>query len=169
MAKKQVVYVFLHIPKTGGTTFFRQVHENLKPGEPLNLSRRVGEKPLGKRPIEVRKKAKFLSGHATYYGIHRFIPNKIPRYIVIIRDPAERAISSYNYEMKNKQWVPFGKWYKVQIKDEMTHMLDRKFRGKDTVRVSTPYFLFYIFEKLPLAPVRKRVMAQAFLRKFNYL
>ncbi len=67
-----------------------------------------------------REKAKFISGHAAYYNLHKLVPNKKPRFLTLVRDPAERLISLYNKQMSfDKIKIPFEKWYASRRKHEM--------------------------------------------------
>lgn len=126
------LYVFLHVPKTGGGTFNQHLKKNLKKefARPLEIINNQKDK----------NKVKIISSHDTYYRTHKLISNRKPRYIVFIRDPAERIVSAYNYSMNNfseKDLVSFNKWYKTQINNEMCRFLDRKLKGKTGIQVSS--------------------------------
>jgi hypothetical protein len=134
---QKILWIFLHLPKTGGTTFSDQVKKHLKKEEVIDTS----QMRYNLADSEIREsKVKVILGHATYYGIHKMFPGKTPRYFVFLRDPAERFVSSYNFEMRTKKGenTPFNEWYNSQLKDEMTYFLDMKFRGKEGVKANLP-------------------------------
>ncbi|KKQ08831.1 MAG: hypothetical protein US19_C0019G0016, partial [Candidatus Daviesbacteria bacterium GW2011_GWB1_36_5] len=75
--QKNILWIFLHVPKTGGTTFSDQIKANFKPEEVIDTSQtRYGISKQADR--SKLKNVKALLGHATYYGIHKFFPGKIP-------------------------------------------------------------------------------------------
>lgn len=108
-------YFFLHISKTGGTTFTKHITGNLKKEEYIELSsqslgladevnnyKRIESAAytyIEKMSKERLKKVKFVYGHLLPYGLHKFFPKK-PRYITIVRNPVERVVSNYNYLLK---------------------------------------------------------------------
>ena len=82
--------VFMHIPKTGGTTIFNLLSKHFKPSEICGIRHNTLEKltDLGKYRL-------FL-GHYSFEAINKYIPgDKI--LITFMRDPIERAISEYYF------------------------------------------------------------------------
>jgi len=143
---KNILWIFLHLPRTGGNTLIEAIRKRI-PKEEVFLSSVVRYE---KNPKKLDKnKVRFMLGHATYYGMHKFIPNKYPRYFAFLRDPAERLVSHYNAKMQNEEKkISFDKWYKNQIKNEMVHILDLKLKGSGATRIKTPNILFPILRKL---------------------
>lgn len=98
------VWVFIHLPKTGGTTVNGHFRQHLRWDETFihlaewgnRYRKATNRKPLEERPLEERSRIEVLSGHHAYYGIHRWVPNKVGRYFTIVRDPAQRCVSRYN-------------------------------------------------------------------------
>jgi len=124
-----IVWIFLHLHKTGGTTFsghlrkffeWDKEHIDIGPGG-RHFRWKHHKKPFEKRPLKERNKAKIITGHFTYYGIHTLMPDKEPRYITFLRDPAKRIVSSYNHfeytRFKNKNPKSFISWYKSITKN----------------------------------------------------
>lgn len=110
--KKDYLYIFAHVPKTGGTSYAKFLKKNLKADEILVLDyKKLGVDPdsgedldykkivfdyLSKIPLKKRSKIKLLTGHIVPYGVHKFFSQK-SRYVTLLRDPVERVISLYNY------------------------------------------------------------------------
>ena len=145
--EKKILWIFLHLPKTGGTTFSEHIINNFKPEEILSTS----ELRYDSINPEIKKdKIKFILGHASYYGIHKMFPGRVPRYIVFLREPAERFVSGYNFEMRTKKGenISFWRWYDSQTKNEMVHFLDMKYRGKEGTRINLPKATFKLHMKI---------------------
>lgn len=96
--------LFLHIPKTGGTTFNHILYQNFAHSEQFKIN------PVDKKVsfdlynvLSDRKKdrIKLFRGHF-YYGIHDKLDISNYRYVTIVRDPVKRIISHYFYS-KNFQ------------------------------------------------------------------
>ncbi len=144
--KSNDLWIFLHPPRTGGNTIIETIIKEY-PKEEIYLPSvtRYQKNPETFNPNKVR----FMLGHATYYGMHKLVPNKNPKYFVVLRDPAERLISHYNAKMQNEQnKIPFDKWYKNQIKNEMVHVLDLKYNGSPSTRINTPNMFMPLIRKL---------------------
>ena len=115
-ARRAPLYIFLHIPKCAGTTFRHHVEHNLKEGEfvffyvgdyfdvremkrkyfTCTKRRKEIDSYLSCLTCEQKARVKILYGHHVYYGIHRFFPDREPRYVTFIRHPLGRMLSLYN-------------------------------------------------------------------------
>jgi hypothetical protein len=90
--------VFLHIPKTAGSTLNSIITRQYRARDIYSIDgKRVMEsmeefKQLPKNELE---KIKLLRGHM-YFGLHEYLPMP-STYITIFREPIERAISTYYY------------------------------------------------------------------------
>lgn len=130
---KDKLWIFLHLPKTGGTTFNGHLYKNFKWDEELILLNAWGEDyrreksklPFHERHLEERQKVKVIGGHNTYYGIHALVPGKEPRYITFLRDPAERCVSLYNYRRSKYLNVGFEDWYRDYFNNESKNSMSR--------------------------------------------
>lgn len=143
---KKKLWIFLHPPRTGGGTLLNILLLKVPKDEILSTSVIRYQKNPEKFDS---KKIRFIIGHATYYGIHNLVPDKKPRYFIFLRDPAERIVSHYNAKMmKEKEPIPFDDWYKNQIKNEMVHVLDLKYRGSASTRIHTPNIFVPLLRKL---------------------
>lgn len=78
-----------------------------------------------------------LAGHQLAYGIHRLVPgDREPRYFTVLRDPAERCVSLYNFRWSRGQapddfetW--YRGWYRAQQRDFQTRFLAARLWGAD--------------------------------------
>ncbi|MFZ1970835.1 MAG: sulfotransferase family 2 domain-containing protein [Candidatus Nanoarchaeia archaeon] len=141
-----ILWIHLHPPRTGGNTIVETILKHF-PREEIYMT------SLARYGIDTEKfdknKVRFILGHATYYGIDKLVPQRVPRYFVILRDPAERLVSHYNAKMQDEEKkIPFDKWYKNQIKNEMVNFLDLKFRGSESSRMRVPRFILPLIKRV---------------------
>ncbi len=95
--------VFLHIPKTGGSTLFR-ILEREHAGAPIfrlygDVDERV--RSLTKMSTAELHTLRLVGGHMGF-GIHRFLPGP-SAYITLLRDPVDRIVSHYHYVKSHPQ------------------------------------------------------------------
>ncbi|MCB2186802.1 MAG: sulfotransferase family 2 domain-containing protein [Deltaproteobacteria bacterium] len=68
-------------------------------------------------PEERRAAMRVVMGHSLLCNTHIFFPGRPYRYLTILRDPAERLVSHYNYDMQvlyeneGKPEISFEEWY----------------------------------------------------------
>lgn len=108
---KKTLWIFLHIPKTGGNTLVAHIRIHFKIEEVLFLYKRnTGiprqdvEKYIQSIPDSRRNKIKIIVGHHAYYGIDKYFPNKEVKYFTFLRSPVQQIISRYNFRLM----VPMG-------------------------------------------------------------
>jgi Galactose-3-O-sulfotransferase len=87
--------VFLHVPKTAGTTL-RATLRFKYPAETVTLHDLTDPgAAMARIPLEVRRSARVITGHLPY-GVHRHIPQDCD-YVTVLRHPVARAVSEYHY------------------------------------------------------------------------
>lgn len=96
-ARQQQAVIFLHLPKTAGTTLNRIARRHYAPEAVHALGPRAQDEiaafqALGKRE---RERVRFLTGHMAF-GLHEDLPAP-SRYITLLRHPVERVISFFYY------------------------------------------------------------------------
>jgi hypothetical protein len=99
MSRRAVV--FLHIPKTGGTTLNRIIEWQYSPlsiftVDPFRV--RATVERFKRFPERRRLRYKVVRGHL-HYGIHDYLPQGAD-YITLLREPAARVLSSYYFILR---------------------------------------------------------------------
>lgn len=110
MAKRLVI--FLHIPKTGGSTMRQILDRQYGPLHILNYSPKTS--PLAFR----RPGISAVYGHFRY-GLHQHSARK-PVYITILRDPLDRVLSTYYYIRSRPQNKMYHKVKNMSLMEFVT-------------------------------------------------
>lgn len=89
--------IFIHIPKSGGTTLSSIIRANLGPLD-IQDHESLGGRPQRLEDLSSHQKAhvRGVMGHY-YYGVHEHFPDRIYRYFTMLRRPIERVVSSYSF------------------------------------------------------------------------
>ena len=104
--KTEETVIFLHLPKTAGTTLNRLIEWEYPLSEMYSIDPVFYEwsaAHLRKRSPDRLKKIRIFKGHMTF-GLHEVLPQPAT-YITVLRDPVDRVISSY-YFMRNYKLHP---------------------------------------------------------------
>jgi hypothetical protein len=102
-----VIYIFLHMPKSAGTTFRHHIENNFSSEEILGLYHADRHKltrddvfaKVSAFSVAQKQKLRVVYGHEVYYGVHELL-DRPSRYVTFLRDPIEKTISFYNYRMQ---------------------------------------------------------------------
>src|SRR5438876_9418941 len=93
--------IFLHIPKTAGTTLNRIIEWQYSPFaiftmDPYRI--RATAERLKRLPEGRRRRLRVVRGHL-FFGIHEFLPQGAT-YITMLREPVARFLSSYYFILR---------------------------------------------------------------------
>ena len=94
MSDPDAALIFLHIPKTAGSTLSKILQQHYSKAETVTLDL-AGVAQFKSLPLEQRAQYRLVRGHF-YFGLHRFIPRP-STYVTFLRHPIERAVSFYYY------------------------------------------------------------------------
>src|SRR5438552_2491662 len=87
--------IFLHIPRTAGTTFVRILERQYGAGAVLDLyDSTVGDRVAALTSGDMEH-LRVVAGHFSF-GAHRHLPGSC-RYVTFLRDPVERVVSHYYF------------------------------------------------------------------------
>ncbi|HYI22381.1 MAG TPA: hypothetical protein VEX62_07065 [Candidatus Limnocylindrales bacterium] len=113
--------LFLHIPKTAGTSLVRELDLHFRADARLHLydpsPDSIHPDDFPGLPYESRARLRFVAGHFEY-GIHELIPRPA-RYITILRDPVDRIRSLYDHFRSNDEpgEADWHRWIKAHNAD----------------------------------------------------
>lgn len=108
--------IFLHIPKTAGSTLHNIINNQYESDQIFNLGEGTQESICKFRQIseQQKKDLKVIKGHMTF-GLHKFLPQK-SIYITMLRNPIERIISSYYFILSQ----PYHRHYEYVASQNMS-------------------------------------------------
>lgn len=98
MTKRSQTVIFLHIPKTGGTTFRKILERNYGRNQTLTLYGRHHRDEIqgfAKLAEPQRARYRLITGHL-FFGFHRFVPGN-STYVTFLREPIARSLSFFSY------------------------------------------------------------------------
>jgi hypothetical protein len=147
------LFVFVHVPKTGGQTLrkfftehleFHKTFVHLGPAG-IEDARRIGLAPFEDRPVQQRQQARVILGHEVTKDTHTLVPGTRVRHVLFLREPAATLVSYYNFQMKQllrkgEPLMEFDQWYDRSKQDNMvtrwllTHFLRQDYPQSITRR-----------------------------------
>ena len=96
--------VFVHLPRTGGTTIEKVLDRKYR-SRVLHVETLWDPlASVGDLPLDQRAAARAVAGHV-HYGVHEYIPRDCT-YVTMLRDPVARVVSMYGFIRGNpKHWL----------------------------------------------------------------
>lgn len=137
--------VFLHIPKTAGSSLVASVRESLSAEQCLLLygahrTSKMIRDELSQLSQVQKDTLRFVGGHQVWFGIKDCFPNRDVKFVTFLREPVERVYSNYQrifidsahhlYEQFNQSKPSFADFASGSISpvviNQMTVFLGRK-------------------------------------------
>lgn len=87
--------IFLHIPKTGGTSLATSLKKCY--GEPLKRRKKDSMEDYFKVVQNCQNVPKYIGGCHMPYGVHTYFQSTHYRYVTCLREPMERVLSNYHH------------------------------------------------------------------------
>lgn len=105
------VVIFLHIPKTAGTTLRHIIQSQFQPNNVFEFYHLRTQPPKVRKGIEKynnfseaqKRSIRFVSGHVGF-GLHEFLQRPCS-YITVLRDPVERVVSYYYFLLRTQNSI----------------------------------------------------------------
>jgi len=110
--------IFLHIPKSAGTTLHRIIDRQYRQDEDIFVYR--PRKFLEETSFDRRQKARMVRGHL-WYGLHEEIPNP-STYMTILRDPVKRVLSLYKHAL----WDPHHTMHQIANQHTLGELIEQQ-------------------------------------------
>lgn len=92
---QEPLIIFLHLPKTAGTTLARIIERQYEPQTILHLYESNFGVELTAVPATRMDLLRVVMGHF-YFGVHTFVPSS-STYLTMLRDPVDRVVSHYHF------------------------------------------------------------------------
>jgi hypothetical protein len=123
-AAQEELFLFVHLPKTGGQTLrnffsrhlvFHQEFIHLGPYG-LQKAQELNLLPFEQRSAQERRLARVILGHYVTKDTHTLVSGKTARHVLFLREPAQRLLSHYNsnmheHRLASRPIVDFEAWY----------------------------------------------------------
>lgn len=102
-AASEQTIIFLHIPKTAGTTIQEVIELNCRQGAIYTLGVDGWINDLASLPYSRRADIHMLRGGHFGFGLHKYLPSP-STYFTFLREPIERTISYYYFVQRTPQF-----------------------------------------------------------------
>jgi hypothetical protein len=102
--------IFLHIPKTAGTTLQTVIARQYRKADVLSLQSVKDSANFTNLSESRRNSIRMLKGHMPF-GLHAAFPSGTVEYFTVLREPLARVVSNYNhfFSPREERYHPFYK------------------------------------------------------------
>ena len=124
-ANQESLIVFLHIPKTAGTSLSHLLRQKFKADSITQIYKPSDcVRPLADHAAGINDSIKCISGHIDY-GIHEYLSRSCA-YLSMVRDPVSRILSHYNFtKSKDAKTHPLGEAIEFAQNHTVVEYLER--------------------------------------------
>lgn len=122
--------IFLHLPKTGGTTFNSIIDRRYKPREIFKVDGSKIDESIGKfnQLSEYEKQEiKLFRGHM-HFGWHRYI-SQSSTYVTFLRNPVDRVISNYRFILRRPLHYLYSEVKSMTLQDYVKSQINPSLNG----------------------------------------
>ena len=113
LSTKEPVLVFTHFPKTGGTTLNHIIFRKFPREKIFHILNPLDRETFLQMSDEKRNEFDYITGHVPAC-IHNFISRPC-RYIILLREPLERAISDYYFILTHVQHPRYERYNREKV------------------------------------------------------
>ena len=131
-AQLQKLVIFIHLPKTAGSTFARIIERKYGAGSILDLYASMLGEELSAIPPAQLAHLRVVMGHL-YFGAHIFL-SRPSTYITMLRDPVDRVISHYYFVRRFPSHYLYDSARKMSLK-EYVESCNRQEPNNDQTRL----------------------------------
>jgi hypothetical protein len=107
--------IFVHLPKTAGTTLARIIERNYGSAAVLSLYGSSTGEELATMSAAALAQFRAVMGHFSF-GAHRFLPTPSP-YITMLREPVDRVISHYYFVRRQPEHYLYDTARRLTLRD----------------------------------------------------
>ena len=143
---KEPVLVFIHLPKTGGTTLKNIIFREFPRKKIFHIVNTLHRETFLQMSDEKRNEFDCITGHVPTC-IHNFISRPC-RYIILLREPLERAISDYYFILTSVQHPRHERYNREKVTLE-EHLRKKRGSTPDIIKL----LLYPKLEVLPDIPI----------------
>ena len=135
------IYLFAHIPKTGGQTVRNHFIRIMKPqGRMISANARTTDfaDHIQSFSAAQREAHDLVVGRRVNHDIRQYFPSRSPRFFTVLREPTSHVISVYNYNWRHRKLEhgkdsepeSFDRWFKPKNYNRMSLWLITSFLGR---------------------------------------
>ena len=146
LSTKEPVLVFIHLPKTGGTTLNHIIFGKFPRKKVFHIWDPLHRETFLQMSDKKRNEFDCITGHVPAC-IHNFISRPC-RYIILLREPLERAISDYYFILRYAQHPQYEKYNREKVTLE-EHLRENRGSTPDIIK----FLLYPKLEFLPDIPI----------------